>query len=116
MPLRSFMLKNYDNVLVAGKNVGASAIAYGSARIQPNTSLAAESIGIILGQIHGKKKLRSITEADMPALHQYLESKYHIKLTGTKGHNKLAGWTPDEIAKLDSGEITYPSYVNKRRK
>ncbi|MGO4275890.1 FAD-dependent oxidoreductase, partial [Paenibacillus sp. TAF58] len=45
MPLRSFLLKSYDNVIAAGKNVGSSAIAYGSTRIQPNTSLAAESIG-----------------------------------------------------------------------
>ncbi|WJH32400.1 FAD-dependent oxidoreductase [Paenibacillus sp. CC-CFT747] len=55
MPLRSFQLKNYDNVILAGKNVGSSAIAYGSARIQPNTALAAESIGVILGQLKGKK-------------------------------------------------------------
>ncbi|WP_248927751.1 FAD-dependent oxidoreductase [Paenibacillus hamazuiensis] len=116
MPLRSFLLKNYDNVITAGKNVGSSAIAYGSARIQPNTSLAAETIGILLGQLQGKKKLRELKEADMPALNSYLASKYKIKLTGVTGHNKIAGWTQDEIAKLDSGEITYPSYVNKRKK
>jgi hypothetical protein len=116
MPLRSFLLKDYDNVITAGKNVGSSAIAYGSARIQPNTSLAAETIGIMLGQLQGKKKLRELKEADMPALHSYLESKYKIKLTGVTGNNKIAGWTADEIAKLDTGEIVYPSYVNKRKK
>ncbi|WP_281889251.1 FAD-dependent oxidoreductase [Paenibacillus sp. YYML68] len=116
MPLRSFMLKGYDNVLLAGKNVGASAIAYGSARIQPNTSLAAESIGVILGQIHGKKQLRELKEADMPALHSYLASKYSIKLTGVTGNNKLTGWTADEIAKLDTGEIVYAQYVKKKQK
>ncbi|GAA3408660.1 FAD-dependent oxidoreductase [Paenibacillus hodogayensis] len=113
MPLRSFLLKKYDNVIMAGKNVGASAIAYGSARIQPNTGLAAESIGVILGQIQGKKKLKELTEADMPALHQLLESKYKIKLTGVKGVNKLAGWTKDELAKLDTGEIVYAQYKRK---
>ncbi|UQZ86551.1 FAD dependent oxidoreductase [Paenibacillus konkukensis] len=116
MPLRSFLLKDYDNVIMAGKNVGASAIAYGSARIQPNTSLAAETIGILLGQLYGKKALRELKEADMPALDSYLESKYKIKLTGVKGNNKIAGWTSDEIAKLDTGEIVYASYVNKRKK
>ncbi|WP_159887379.1 FAD-dependent oxidoreductase [Paenibacillus puerhi] len=116
MPLRSFLLKGYDNVILAGKNVGASAIAYGSARIQPNTSLAAESIGVILGQIQGKKKLRELKEADMPALHQYLQTKYAIKLTGVTGNNKLAGWTADELAKLDTGEIVYASYVKTRKK
>lgn len=115
MPLRSFLLKNYDNVIMAGKNVGASAIAFGSARIQPNTSLAAESIGVILGQIQGKKKLREVNEADMPALQDYLAGKYAIKLTGVTGNNKIAGWTADEIAKLDTGEIVYAQYVKKRK-
>lgn len=116
MPLRSFLLKNYDNVIMAGKNVGASAIAFGSARIQPNTSLAAETIGILMGQLQGKKKLRELQEADMPKLDSYLQSKYNIKLTGVTGNNKIAGWTPDEIAKLDTGEITYASYVKTRKK
>ncbi|MCC2686358.1 MAG: dependent oxidoreductase [Paenibacillaceae bacterium] len=107
MPLRSFMLKDYANVIVAGKNVGASAIAYGSARIQPNTSLAAETIGVILGQIQGKKKLKELTKADMPALYSYLESKYRIKLTGVTGKNKIAGWSEDRIAKLNTGEVVY---------
>ncbi|MGG1598946.1 FAD-dependent oxidoreductase [Paenibacillus naphthalenovorans] len=115
MPLRSFLLKDYDNVIMAGKNVGASAIAFGSARIQPNTSLAAESIGVILGQIQGKKKLREVNEADMSALHDYLASKYAIKLAGVTGNNKIAGWTADEIAKLDTGEIVYAQYVKKRK-
>ena len=71
MPLRSFLLKNYENVIAAGKNVGSSAIAYGSTRIQPNTSLAAESIGVILGQLHGKQKLREITPEQMTKLQTY---------------------------------------------
>lgn len=116
MPLRSFLLKNYDNVIMAGKNVGSSAIAYGSARIQPNTSLAAESIGVMLGQLKGKKKLKELTEADMPSLHNYLANKYNIKLTGVTGNNKIAGWTADEIAKLDTGDIVYASYVKTRKK
>ncbi|WP_438444422.1 FAD-dependent oxidoreductase [Gorillibacterium sp. sgz5001074] len=115
MPLRSFQLKNYENVLLAGKNVGSSAIAYGSARIQPNTSLAAESIGVILGQIKGKKKLRELTAQDWSTLHPYLESKYGIKLTGVTGTNKLAGWTEEELRKLDTGEIVYPTYVKTRK-
>ncbi|MFD0714198.1 FAD-dependent oxidoreductase [Paenibacillus sp. GCM10027626] len=116
MPLRSFLLKNYDNVIMAGKNVGASAIAYGSARIQPNTSLAAESIGVILGQIKGKKQLRELKEADVTQLHQYLAEKYNIKLTGVTGNNKLEGWSADEIAQLDAGKIVYPVYVETRQK
>jgi len=114
IPLSSFLLKHYENVIVAGKLVGASAIAYGSARIQANTSLAAESIGIILGQIHHRKKLKELTPEDMSALHQYLEKKYRIKLTGVESRNKIAGWTEDEIRRLNSGEIIYPAYVNKR--
>jgi hypothetical protein len=115
MPLRSFQLKNYENVLMAGKNVGSSAIAYGSARIQPNTALAAESIGIILGQIKGKKKLRELTAEDWASLHPYMETKYALKLTGVTGANKIAGWTEEEIRKLDTGEIVYPTYVKTRK-
>jgi hypothetical protein len=115
MPLRSFLLKDYENVIMAGKNVGASAIAYGSARIQPNTMAAAESIGVILGQIHGKKKLHEVTDEDMTEFHKLLEEKYRIKLTGTKANNKIAGWTDEEIRKLNSGEITYPAYIKTRK-
>lgn len=115
MPLRSFQLKHYENVLMAGKNVGSSAIAYGSARIQPNTSLAAESIGIILGQIKGKKKLRELTADDWKTLHPYMETKYALKLTGVTGTSKIAGWTEEEIRKLDAGEIVYPTYIKTRK-
>ena len=116
MPLRSFLLKNYENVIAAGKNVGSSAIAYGSTRIQPNTSLAAESIGVILGQLHGKQKLREIKPDEMAKLQQYLAHHYQIKLTGIVGTNKITGWNEEEIRKLDSGEITYPSYIKTRKK
>lgn len=111
MPLRSFQLKNYTNVLAAGKNVGASVIAYGSARIQPNTSLAGETIGIILGQIHGKKPLKDINEADMKELHQLLAEQYNIKLSGIEAVNKLTSWSDEEIAKLNTGEIIFSQYV-----
>ncbi|KRE70955.1 FAD-dependent oxidoreductase [Paenibacillus sp. Soil750] len=116
MPLRSFLLKNYENVIAAGKNVGSSAIAFGSTRIQPNTSLAAESIGVILGQLHGKQKLREIKPEDMLKLQSYLATRYQIKLTGVTGSNKITGWNEEEIRKLDTGEITYPSYVQTRKK
>ncbi|MFC0212726.1 FAD-dependent oxidoreductase [Paenibacillus chartarius] len=114
MPLRSFLLKGYDNIVMAGKNVGSTAIAYGSARIQPNTSLAAESIGVLLAQLHASgKPLTSVTGDDLAKLHQTLASKHGIKLTGVVGDNKLAGWTKEELRKLDSGEINYPSYKRK---
>lgn len=104
MPLRSFILKNYTNVIVAGKNVGASAAAYGSARIQPNTSLAGEVIGIILGQIEGKKQLAQLDEADMKELHAYLSKEYKIVLSGVKGKNKIADYTKEERAQLNNGK------------
>ncbi|TCZ76880.1 FAD-dependent oxidoreductase [Paenibacillus albiflavus] len=115
MPLRAFELKNYSNVLTAGKNVGANVVAYGSARIQPNTALAAESIGVILGQIHGNKQLRELNEADMKELHQYLAKTYKIKLTGVKGTNKLTNWSEEEIVQLDEGKIVFASYKPKKK-
>lgn len=105
MPLRSFMLKDYSNVLVAGKNVGASAPAYGSARIQPNTSLAGEVIGIILGQIDGKTELVKLTEEDMKELHAYIQKKYKIELTSENGENKIANYTEEELSLIDKGHL-----------
>ncbi|RJX41772.1 FAD-dependent oxidoreductase [Paenibacillus pinisoli] len=105
MPLRSFMLKDYSNVLVAGKNVGATAPAYGSARIQPNTSLAGEVIGIILGQIDGKTELADLTEEDMKELHAYIEKKYKIELNSESGANKIANYTEEELILIDKGHL-----------
>lgn len=79
MPLRSFELKEYDNVLVVGKNVGASIKAYGSARIMPNTALAAQTIGIILGREHDKP-LKELTPDDFQRIHAYLQKDYDIVL------------------------------------
>lgn len=79
MPLRSFMLDAYDNVLVAGKNVGASIKAYGSARIMPNTALAAQTMGIIIGREQGKK-LKELTLDDFRRIHEYLRKDHSIVL------------------------------------
>ncbi|MEK3983561.1 FAD-dependent oxidoreductase [Paenibacillus sp. FSL K6-3166] len=78
LPLRSFELKSYDNVLVVGKNVGANIKAYGSARIMPTTALAAQTIGIILGK--ESKRLADLTPADFERIHKYLEKDYKITL------------------------------------
>lgn len=82
IPLRSFALKSYDNVLVAGKNVGAEIKAYGSARIIPTTALAGETMGILLGrewkQRH--KRLSELTPADFRRIHQYLKKDYGIRI------------------------------------
>lgn len=80
MPLRSFQLKSYENVLVVGKNVGATIKAYGTARIMPNTALAAETIGIILGKELKHKRLKQLTQADFQRIHKYLERSYGIVL------------------------------------
>ncbi|MDP4097313.1 FAD-dependent oxidoreductase [Paenibacillus sp. P96] len=79
MPLRSFELKGYDNVLVVGKNVGASIKAYGSARIMPNTALAAQTLGIILGR-EQDKRLQELTPDDFKRIHAYLQKDYDIVL------------------------------------
>jgi len=79
LPLRSFELKDYDNVLVVGKNIGATIKAYGSARIMPTTALAAQTIGIILGQ-ERDKLLRDLNKTDFKRIHEYLEHEYRIIL------------------------------------
>ncbi|MFC5528888.1 FAD-dependent oxidoreductase [Cohnella yongneupensis] len=82
MPLRAFLSKGYDNVIVAGKAVGASAVAYGSARIQPNTALAAEVIGIMLGKLDSTQKLFELNRGQISSMQQYVRQKYGIELTG----------------------------------
>ena len=82
IPLRSFQLKEYDNVLVVGKNIGATIKAYGSARIMATTALAAETIGILLGrETHENKRLSDLTPADFRRFHAYLEKYKRIVLT-----------------------------------
>lgn len=105
IPLRSFILKGYTNVLVAGKNVGASATAYGSARIQPNTSLAGEVIGIILGQIGDEISLVNITERDMKRIHSYIKKEYDITLAGVESRNKLKDYSMEQIEDINAGRL-----------
>lgn len=104
IPLRAFLSKEYSNVIVAGKNVGATGAAYGSARIQPNTSLAGEVIGIILGQINGKYDIKDMDEARMKELVQYINKK-GIKLDSPEGKNKIKDFTLDELEQLDFGKL-----------
>jgi len=101
MPLRSFLSKGYDNVVVAGKAVGASAVAYGSARIQPNTALAAEVIGVMLGKLGGESKLVDLNEEQIASLQQYVELKRGIALTGVEGANKVAGFTAWQVRQFN---------------
>lgn len=79
LPLRSFELKSYDNVLVTGKELGASIKAYGSARVMPTTALAAQTIGIILGR-ERDKRLVDLNTADFQRIHTYLRNEYKIVL------------------------------------
>jgi hypothetical protein len=80
IPLRSFLLKEIDNVIVAGKNAGAAADAYGSVRILPNTALAGEVIGILIGR--EEKKLRDLDASDLRRIHDDLEKHYGIRVRG----------------------------------
>ncbi|GGH31926.1 FAD-dependent oxidoreductase [Paenibacillus segetis] len=81
IPLRSFTLKSYDNVLVAGKNIGATIKAYGSARIMSTTALAAQTIGIILGrELKQNKRLNELTKEDFKRIHKYLKKDYGISI------------------------------------
>lgn len=108
MPLRAFLPKGYQNVVVAGKNVGASAVAFGSARIQPNTSLAGEVIGILMARTTGEAGLAGVTEQDMKQLHQYIRKKYDIQLSGVKGKDKIANLDEEARRKFNEGKLTLP--------
>lgn len=108
MPLRSFLAKGFRNVIVAGKNVGASAVAYGSARIQAQTALAAETIGIILGRIQGQYALDEITPDRMKSLQDYVRTHYGIALTGVKTKDKTAGLSDTQKLLFNQGKLSVP--------
>lgn len=108
MPLRSFQALGFRNVLVAGKNVGASAVAYGSARIQAQTALAAETIGIMLGQIKGSYSLSDMTPDRMKGLQEYIRAKYQITLTGVKANNKIANLSEEQRQLFNQGKLVIP--------
>lgn len=108
MPLRSFLPKGYSNVIVAGKNVGASAVAYGSARIQPNTSLAGEVIGIMLAKTANEGGLAEVTDKEMNELHRYIQKKYDIQLSGVKGKNKIESLSEEQRRQFNEGKLTLP--------
>ncbi|MDQ1911307.1 FAD-dependent oxidoreductase [Paenibacillus sp. GD4] len=114
LPLRSYLLKGYDNVVTAGKLVGSSVVAYGSTRIQPNGALAAESIGVLMGRIGGRS-LKSVTEEEMKSLHQYLASKYHIQVAPREAKNKIEWMNEEQRAELNAGKVTLlPGHVVAR--
>ncbi len=108
MPLRSFLPKGYRNVIVAGKNVGASAVAYGSARIQAHTALAGETIGIILGQIQGQYSLADMTPERMKKLQDYIRQEYGITLTGVRANNKIEHLTEEQKDLFNRGKLIIP--------
>ncbi|WP_461479524.1 FAD-dependent oxidoreductase [Paenibacillus sp. PvR148] len=105
IPLRSYLLKDYDNVITAGKLVGASAVAYGSARIQPNGALAAEAIGVLMAQLQGRS-LKTVSREEMQWLHYYMDNTYHIKLHPQESTNKVEYLSEQEKADLDRGLVT----------
>ncbi|MFE5322488.1 FAD-dependent oxidoreductase [Paenibacillus sp. NPDC056579] len=105
IPLGSYLLKPYDNVVTAGKLVGSSAVAYGSTRIQPNGAIAAESIGVLMAQMQGRS-LKSADKEDMERLHNRMESRYGVQLKPQKAANKIAHLSEEEKRSLDAGALT----------
>jgi hypothetical protein len=113
IPLRSYVWTGADNVVTTGKLIGSSPVAYGSTRIQPNGTLAAESIGVLLAQLLRQgnqpghsKSLKKVTEDDMRQLHDRMEQKYHVQLRPVKAIDKIANLTGDQRSELDHGRLT----------
>lgn len=116
MPLRSYLLKGADNVIVTGKLVGATPVAYGSARIQPNGALAAESIGVLLARLKGSGVgLKRVTPDIMRAFQQQMRDNYGVELAPGNGVNKIEGMSAGDIAELNAGHITLLANQNQAR-
>jgi hypothetical protein len=105
IPLRSYLLKDFENVVTAGKLVGSTAVAYGSTRIQPNGAIAAESIGVLMGQLQGRS-LKTVNPEDMDRLHNVMSSKYQIQLRPQKAANKIEHLSAQDKADFDRGIVT----------
>lgn len=105
MPLRAFLPKGYANVLTAGKNIGASAVAYGSARIQPQTALAGEVIGHMMGRLGRDRLLSAVSESEMKKLQDYVQETAGIKLRGGEGKNKIPKLTEEQRQQLNKGKF-----------
>lgn len=105
IPLRSYLLKDADNVITAGKLVGSSAVAYGSARIQPNGALAAEAIGILMGRKKGAS-LKEVSQEEMKAFHEYAKTKYGLQLQGRPGLNRIGHLSETDQKLVNEGQIT----------
>ncbi|NOV01549.1 hypothetical protein [Paenibacillus planticolens] len=88
--------------------MGASAVAYGSARIQANTSLAAEVIGILLGKLKGEQDLSKLTNDEMKDIHAYIKNKYGITVSGVTAKNKIKDLNEDQIKQLNIGKLVLP--------
>ncbi|WP_164821754.1 FAD-dependent oxidoreductase [Paenibacillus koleovorans] len=114
IPLRSYLLKDVDNVILTGKMVGASYVAYGSARIQPNGALAAESIGLLLARNPGIN-LKQVTDAQFADFHAYMKEQHGIVLNPSPGNSKIVGMTPQDIEELNRGHITLLSNAAQAR-
>ncbi|MCR8630500.1 FAD-dependent oxidoreductase [Paenibacillus radicis (ex Xue et al. 2023)] len=105
IPLRSYLLQGTSNVVTAGKLVGSTAVAYGSTRIQPNGTIAAESIGVLMAQMQGRS-LGTASKEELDRLHRYMEKKYHIKLQPRESNNKIAHLSEREKTQLNQGILT----------
>jgi hypothetical protein len=114
LPLRSYLLKDADNVILTGKLVGSSYVAFGSTRIQPNGALAAESIGLLLAQYKGTN-LKHLTEDQLSQFQTMMKEKHSIHLTPPPGTSKIIGMTPQDIEELDRGHITLLSNAAQAR-
>jgi hypothetical protein len=91
-------------VVLTGKLVGSTAVAYGSTRIQAHGSLAAETIGRLMGELHGSS-LKKVTPERMASLHRRLLVEEGIQLQPPPGKNIVAG-SQDELQELDRGHVT----------
>ncbi|MDF2648933.1 MAG: dependent oxidoreductase [Paenibacillus sp.] len=114
LPLRSYLLKDAENVIVTGKLVGSSYVAYGSTRIQPNGALAAESIGLLLSRYKGTN-LKLLTQEQMSDFQAMMRETHNIQLTPPAGVSKIVGMTPQDIEDLDRGHITLLSNASQAR-
>ncbi|HEY6738367.1 MAG TPA: FAD-dependent oxidoreductase, partial [Actinopolymorphaceae bacterium] len=73
LPLRSFIARDADNLMMAGRNVSATHVGLGSIRVQATTALMGQAVGTAAAQaLHRGRPLATIPTDEIEELQQTL--------------------------------------------
>ena len=90
IPYRSYVVKNFDNLFVGGRCMGASKLAMSSVRVMGTCAVGGQAIGTAAAQLCNKKAM-NVREIDIFSLQQRLiKDDCYLALHGNEDKNDLA--------------------------